>query len=231
MKQFYSLSLHPGKTGEYYFNRMFAKLRLPYTYKALPCTNVGADILKLREEGATGISISMPFKTQVLNLLDHSHPFVKQFNSCNSIKIIDDELYGHNTDAGGAFHVISLIPDTAKIAILGDGAMGSMFKKILGDRAMIYSRKNNNWEERYGADDVIINCTPFGTSTPESPFDIIPTCNLVIDLAIKDNHLDLQCQVADVKYIGGLIFYRHQFLKQFGFYTGIPITLNDMDNL
>jgi shikimate 5-dehydrogenase len=99
----------------------------------------------------------MPFKSQVIDILDYAHPYVRQFNSCNSIKIVDDELYGHNTDVAGAEYAISLFADDAKVAILGDGAMGTMFKTMLKDRATVYSRKLNNWEERYEANDVIIN--------------------------------------------------------------------------
>ena len=231
MKKFFSLSLHPGKTGEYYYNRMFAIHRMPCVYKALKCVHVGLDILRLRENGAAGISISMPFKSQVINLLDHPHPYVTQFNSCNSIKIVDDELYGHNTDVAGAEHVMSLFPSDAKVAILGAGAMGTMFKTMLKDRATIYSRNTNNWEERYEANDIIINCTSFGTATPESPFDIVPPCNLIIDLAIKETQLELQCHDTDIKYVGGITFYRHQFRKQFTFYTGIDISIEDIERM
>lgn len=231
MKHFFSLSLHPGKTGEYYYSRMFAILRLPYTYTALKSVHVQSDISRLRESGAAGISISMPFKSQVINVLDHTHPFVRDFNSCNSIKIVDNELYGHNTDVAGCEYAISLFADDAKVAILGDGSMGSMFKAMLKDRATIYSRNTNNWEERYEANNVIINCTSFGTATEASPFDMVPECNLVIDLAIKETQLELQCYDQDIKYVKGIEFYRHQFKRQFKFYTGIDISISDITRM
>lgn len=210
---------------------MFAIRRLPYIYKALKSTDVKQDLFRLRDEGAAGVSISMPFKTQVLDILDYSHPYVTKFNSCNSIKIIDNKFVGHNTDAAGATYSISQIAEDSEVSILGNGAMATMFKKMLGDRATIFSRKTGNWDDRYKSCDVIINCTALGTISKDSPFDFLPTCNKVIDLAIGETQLELQCYESDVKYVRGITFYMHQFREQFKFYTGIEINIEDIENL
>ena len=109
--------------------------------------------------------------------------------------------------------------------------MGSMFKKILGDRATVYARKLRNWEQRYRADDVVINCTSFGTSTEDSPFSILPPMKLMIDLAIKPNQLEQQTISTGVKYINGSEFYKYQFIRQFGIYTKKVITIDDINSI
>jgi len=231
MKMFFSLSQYPGKTGETFYNRMFSKLGMPCVYKALPCNDIMTCVTDLKNAGAAGISISMPFKSTVIDMLDYKHEYVVEYNSCNSIKLIDGKLYGHNTDIYGVLYEIASIPHELNSAsILGDGSMGSMFKKVIQEAAVVYSRKNNNWDKRYVPADVIINCTSFGTSTPESPFSELPKCKLVIDLAINENQLKQQANVAGVKYMGGLDFYKRQFIKQFEFYTGTLLNIEDLEN-
>lgn len=227
---FYSLSQHPGKTGEKFYRAMFKKHHLSHSYTAQGTNDVKGSIQSLISLGADGISISMPFKKEVLDILDYSDNIVTQFTSCNTIKILDGKLYGYNTDFIGLLSSINHIPAGSKISILGDGAMGSMFKKILGD-AEIYSRKLGNWDQRYNDNDVIINCTSYGTATSESPFESLPKTTLVIDLAIKENKLHKQCIESSIQYISGLEFYKYQFLKQFEIYTGIEIKIEDLEGL
>lgn len=231
MKQFYSLSKHPGTTGERYFNTFFKKYKLPYNYTALKCEDIKDGVTSMRECAAEGFSVSMPFKSEVIKEVDFIENIVAHYNSCNTVVLRPNgNLYGYNTDYAGALSIISEIPKPSNIAILGDGAMGSMFKKILG-AATVYSRKSGNWDERYSANDVVINCTSFGTSVSDSPFDKLPKANLVIDLAIKPNQLEEQAKSAGVKYIGGIEFYKRQFIRQFGIYTQYQIKLSDLDNI
>jgi shikimate dehydrogenase len=231
MSQFFSLSRYPGKTGEYFFNSMFKKFSMPHTYTALACDNIADGVKDMAERNAAGFSVSMPFKSDVIKEINFIENTVARFNSCNTVYHASDGWHGYNTDYFGAYHVLQQVPNNAKVSILGDGVMGSMFKKILGDGATIYARKLGNWEQRYRADDVIINCTSFGTAREDSPFNILPSANLIIDLAIKSNQLEQQSIAADVKYTGGMEFYKHQFIRQFGIYTKKVITIEDVNSI
>lgn len=231
MKHFYSLSQYPGTTGEYFYNTMFKKLSLPYTYTALKCEDIYKSVRELIKYDAAGFSVSMPFKYEIIDMLDHFDARVIRFSSCNTVLNNYDELFGYNTDCYGADYVLSQIPSNSKISILGAGSMGSMFNKLKDD-AKVYSRKNDNWQQRYEISDVVINCTSFGTMSKKSPFEKLPTnISLVIDLATKNNDLEYQCRYHDIKYISGRDFYKHQFMKQFEIYTGIPITFEDIKEL
>jgi shikimate 5-dehydrogenase len=230
MKQFYSLSKYPGKTGETCYGKFFSLKNLPYTYTALKCENIADSITQLKNNNASGFSVSMPYKSSVIPLLDNVDDLVTKFNSCNTVVNIDGKYIGYNTDYYGAIHVLKTIPEHDSINILGNGAMGNMFKKILGDRARIYSRSLGNWSQLQSLTGTVINCTSLGTSTNDSPFAKLPNLNHVIDLALLDNDLKNQTISSDIKYIGGKEFYQYQFKQQFEIYTGITLSKSELED-
>ena len=230
MKQFYSLSQYPGKTGETYYRKWFALKGLAYTYNALKCDHLSGSLTKLKNSNASGFSVSMPYKSSIIPLLDGVDELVTQFNSCNTVVNIDGEYIGYNADYYGAIHVLKTVPELDTINILGNGAMGNMFKQILGSRATIYSRSLGNWDQVQSITGTVINCPSLGTSTTDSPFNKLPNINHVIDLAMADNDLKKQTSSTDIKYIGGKEFYRQQFKKQFEIYTGITLSQSELED-
>lgn len=230
MKQFYSLSLYPGKTGETYYRKFFKSKNLPYTYTALKCENIVDNVTELKNIKASGFSVSMPYKSSIISLLDRVDELVTQFNSCNTVVNIDGKYIGYNADYYGAIHVLKTVPDSSPINILGNGAMGNMFKKILGSRANIYSRSLGNWDKIQSLTGTVINCTSLGTSTKDSPFIKLPNLSHVIDLSMTDNELKKQTMLSDIKYIGGKEFYLQQFKKQFEIYTGITLSQSELED-
>ena len=230
MKQFYSLSQYPGKTGETYYRKFFALKKLPCTYTALKCENISDSVTQLRKSNASGFSVSMPYKSTVIPLLDSVDELVNQFNSCNTVVNINGKYIGYNTDYYGAMHVLENISTSESINILGNGAMGNMFKQILGDRATVYSRSLGNWNDIHNLTGNVINCTSLGTSTNNSPFKQLPEISHVIDLAIADNDLKNQCTVNHIKYTSGKEMYQYQFKKQFEIYTGIMLSQLELDD-
>jgi shikimate dehydrogenase len=225
--KFISLSQYPGRTGEYYYNNMFKLMNIDAEYTAQASSNIKESIQQAQKQGVNGISISMPFKQQVIPLLNHQTANVEIYNSCNTIVNKDNFLTGYNADLAGVEHVTKSILRSEKINILGSGAIASMFVKYLEGSEYhnlnLYSRTTMNWQFRNNPADVIINCTALGTSTADSPFEqgqLNPKTRLVIDMAIKENTLKQQCQDLGIKYVTGSEFYRHQFMTQFYIYTG-----------
>ena len=226
---FYSLSRHPGNTGEYYYNTMFKKLNMPYKYTALACNSLEEHIDRLRIS-SKGFSVSMPFKEKIFDYLDVVDPLAATYSTVNTVLVKDERLLGYTNDYFGALFLKDSIPTGYSVLILGDGSMGQLISRVLGNTKIV-SRRLGNWEERYQHSDVIINCTSYGTSTTESPFYIVPTAKLVFDLAIKDNQLKHQCAAKNIKYIPGIEFYKHQFIHQFQSYTGVKVDLCDFENI
>jgi shikimate dehydrogenase len=228
IKNFYSLSQYPGKTGETFYRKFFSLKNLPYTYNALKCENLVDRVDELKNINANGFSVSMPYKSSVIPLLDKVDDLVMQFNSCNTVVNVDGKYVGYNADYYGVIHVLKTIPEHDPINILGNGAMGNMFKKILGSRASIYSRSLGNWDQIQSVTGIVINCTSLGTSTTDSPFVKLPNVSHVIDLAMADNELKKQTISSAIKYIGGKEFYQQQFKKQFEIYTGITLSQSEL---
>lgn len=231
MKTFYSLSSYPGTNGQINYSKFFELKGIEATYSPLQCDDISNGITEIKKLNANGVSISSPYKKSVVDLLDESSDLVEEFDSCNTILFIGDRLVGYNTDYYGVVHMIDSIPSEQGISILGNGAIGSMFKQILGDRATVYSRDTGNWQDRYEMIDTVINCTTFGTSTVDSPFKLLPSVSCVIDLAMGPTNLKKQCEADDVKYVAGIEFYKHQFQKQFELYTGISLTQAEVDTI
>jgi len=233
MKTFISLSQYPGTFGETNYSKFFKLKGLPYTYTAKKCEDIVGCIAEVKNSNIDGFSISMPFKKTIIDYLDEVFPLVVKFKSCNTVTIIKNKMIGYNTDYYGAIGVIEGISETEGISILGDGAMGSMFKKLLGSRATVFSRTNGNWADRHKIVNTVINCTSFGTSVPDSPFKLLPNVSCVIDLAISStsNQLKKQCEVNNIKYVAGVEFYRHQFKYQFELFTGIKLTQEEINSI
>ena len=229
MKKFISLSEYPGTTGQYYYTKFFNQNNIDATYTPRGTDNLAQALAIALEEKVDGISISMPYKKEVIQYLDQSDSLVTQYQSCNTVLVKNKKLFGFNTDFYGAEYVISQIPDHLPVSILGDGSIGSMIKVMLKNDPLIISRKSNNWNDRHTLQGVVINCTSFGTATPDSPFSSIPQLDLVIDLAIKNNQLEEQCRKAGIKYIRGIEFYKYQFQKQFEIYAGTAIDVREFE--
>jgi shikimate 5-dehydrogenase len=226
MKTFVSLSNYPGSTGKYFYNKFFEYYDIDAEYIPKKSINLKEDLKKAILDNVSGISVSMPFKREVISYLDKKTANVEIYQTCNTIKLENNLLVGYNADIAGLYQVSKFIKLTDKITILGIGAMASMFIRYFEESHYgdlnICARSLGTWNNRYMPADVIINCTSFGTANSNSPLDVLPVnTRLVIDLAIKNNDLEQQCIHNNIKYISGGEFYKFQFLQQFEIYTGI----------
>lgn len=223
--RFASVSSYPGRTGSYFYNKMFEYLGLNFSYQALKVTEV-AELQAIFTLGHyRGVSISMPYKTLVLNYLDKVTEVAKEFNSCNSILIDDGNLQGHNTDIFGIYKSLELLDSTDSVALLGGGSIATQYSKILSAREISFSqfsRKQGNWDERHSiASDVVVNATSIGTLDRSSPIILTPSCRYVIDLSLRHGNLQMDCDNFGVSYFSGMDFYEEVFREQFLFYTGL----------
>ena len=109
MKKFISLSQYPGTTGQYFYTEFFKHYNIDATYEPRASSDVRRDIELAKQENVNGISISMPFKTAVLPILDDKHAYVSLYNSCNTIKIDKNKTTGYNADIAGVEYVYKQI--------------------------------------------------------------------------------------------------------------------------
>ena len=223
MKKFISLASSPGKTGQYFYTAFFNYYDIDATYTPYKTSNLKQSILDALSNGIDGISITMPFKNSVISLLDSTDESVDLYQSCNTIKIGNGKLYGYNCDIEGVTHVSEQIYSNDRISILGDGAIGSMFASYLHSHNFQVFSRRANWVGRIAETDVLINCTPCGTTAQDNLFESLPLgTRLVIDMSMTTkNYLAEQCRISNIQYVSGREFYKQQFLKQFEIYTGI----------
>lgn len=76
---------------------------LDYVYTALP---VRADALSsavrgLRDAGIAGFNVTIPFKTEIIPLLDALSEDARRIQAVNTVVIEDGRMVGHNTDVVG----------------------------------------------------------------------------------------------------------------------------------
>jgi len=234
VKKFYSVSKYPGTQGQYFYNSLFKLTSFDASYTPLKVDEHEFEntINRLKLDDACGFSVSMPYKQTILNYLNYKSSDTIYYNSCNTVLIINKELYGYNTDLHGVIQTVSKIKPFDQILILGNGSMGKMFYKYMKSigytNLKLVSRSLNNWEDRHSACDVLINSTSLGTVNTDSPLEHLnKQTKLVIDLAVKPN--DLTKQSSNIEYVSGADFYKHQFFKQYLIYTGNSVDQDEYE--
>lgn len=227
-----SISVSPGKNGAYYYSNFFKYYKIDAIYNPLQANNMQEIREILFTNNFDGFNVSMPFKKEIIQILNTTSTNVDVYQSCNTIKNINGDLLGFNTDINGIKKFISNIFKDENVIVLGNGAMGNTFAKLLSEQKIshqVFSRSLGNWNERHKKCDVLINCTSFGTSIDSSPVDSVFAKRAVFDLAIKGNRL--RDMSSSVNYFSGLLFYKEVFLEQFFLHTGILPDSNFFDFL
>lgn len=124
-----------------------------------------------------GLSVTIPYKEQVLQYVSDQSPEVKEIGAANCIRIRDNQLAAFNTDIIGfeRSFIKNLKPGQRKALILGTGGASKAVQYVLRKLGMGYllvSRKKNDLpghvtykdlSEKILADhQVIINASPVG---------------------------------------------------------------------
>ena len=137
----------------------------------------------LKSGGFAGLNVTIPYKKDVIPLLDELSPVAKRLGAVNTIvRRQDGSLIGHNTDYFGFRYLVErsgLTVSGKKVLVLGSGGASNTAAAVLrelGAQVVIISRSGEN---HYGnlqlhADaSVIVNTTPVGMypNTGISPID------------------------------------------------------------
>lgn len=102
----------------------YEALGLDWTYDAIDVPSGGLADLKSRLDGSwRGLSLTMPLKEEVLELLDVCDPVATLTRSANTVVIEHGRWYGSNTDVGGMVTALRAVDAHGPTAtILGAGA-------------------------------------------------------------------------------------------------------------
>ncbi len=246
-----SLAGRPSNIGTRFHNHLYDVLGLDFLYKAFTTTDIAAAIGGVRALGIRGCSVSMPFKADVLRLVDEIEPSAATLQSVNTIVNDDGRLTASNTDY---LAVQQLIDDAAlspqqSLAIRGSGGMASAVAAAFADRGFragtIVARNadaGRTLAHRLGYEyvrdaggpcpqtaDVIVNVTPIGMAGGVDEHDLafsesaIRHAHTVFDVVALPSETPLIAAARDAGsgVITGAQVIALQAAEQFERYTGV----------
>ena len=201
----------------------------------------------------SGLSVTMPYKQEILEDLDNTDPYTAKTGACNTVvRGQDGKLYGFNTDVAGVVRPLEhkLPLSGAKVLILGAGgaARAAVYGlKERGAEVWILNRSSTKGQKLAKSArvkvlkkpdlkkltfDVILNATPVGMGaskdSPLKPEEI--KAKFVFDMVYDPLETPLlkagRARGAEV--IPGIDMFVQQAARQFEIWTGKPAPADEM---
>ncbi len=243
-----SLSGRPGNTGTRFHNYLYDALGLDFVYKAFTTTDIKAAVAGVRGLQIRGAAISMPWKEEVIPLVDELDPSAEVIESVNTIVNTDGYLKAYNTDY---LAIVSLlrshdVDQALPTVVLGAGGMAKATVAAVRDEGFtdvqVVSRNPQTgpalaekygctWAQQVGDDAprLIINCTPVGMEGgPEADAlpvadEVVAGASVVFDVVPRPVWTPLLLRARDLgkETISGAEVMSLQALEQFVLYTGV----------
>jgi|UniRef100_A0A7C3Z196 shikimate dehydrogenase len=235
-------------------NAAFRELGLNGVYVAFPVTDLAQAVAGLRGLNIRGASVTIPFKEEIIPLLDEIDPQAAGIGAVNTVVNREGRLVGHNTDWVGALAALAEKTAVAgkRVLILGAGgaaraiAFGLLQKGAqVGvtdlDRAKALALARQLWVEVIAPDhveeypaEVLINATPVGMEPERGRIPIDPNLlgrfQVVMDIVYQplETRLLQEAQSRGCRVIDGLRMLIHQATEQFVLWTGRQAPLEVM---
>lgn len=243
-----SLSARPGNTGTRFHNYLYDALGLDYVYKAFTTTDIAAAIGGVRALGIRGCAISMPWKEDVIALVDELDESARVIESVNTIVNTDGHLAAYNTDYLAIVQLLDLhrVDPSTPFAVLGSGGMAKATVAGLRDSGFadgtVVARNESTGAylaDKYGyrwqaamedlRPGLVINCTPVGMADgPDvdampTSHEVLESSEVVFDVVMRPQTTVLlaEAERAGKRVITGSEVATIQALEQFVLYTGV----------
>ena len=249
-----SLSGRPSNLGTRFHNFLYDELGLDFVYKAFTTDDLEGAIRGVRALGFRGCSVSMPFKTAVLPLVDVVEPSAEAIRAVNTIVNDDGVLTAANTDveAVGQLLDVHAVPRDARVLLRGSGSMASAvsaaFARAGFGTGTLWARdeaagsalaERDGWAFTTAPDgdfDLLVNVTPVGmTGADEEGLafepDLIRAASRVFDVVASPVRTPLirAAEAAAVPVITGGEVHALQAALQFERYTGVRLTPDQVE--
>ncbi|MEG1536253.1 MAG: shikimate kinase [Clostridia bacterium] len=181
-----------------------------------------------------GMNVTVPYKQDIISLLDELSDEAKEIGAVNTVKNLDGKLYGFNTDPWGFGELLGynhIDPRGKKCVILGDGgACKSVFfllEKLGASEIKIVTRKQIIDKNKYmtyaelatSRGDILVNATPVGMfpNCDESPIEkrVVDNFDIIVDIVYNPSCTKLlQYAIeSDKKCVNGLYMLVAQAIK------------------
>jgi 3-dehydroquinate dehydratase/shikimate dehydrogenase len=224
-------------------NAGFAALGLNAVYVPLETRDLESLRAFAGEIGLRGLSVTIPFKQDVVALLDEVSPAAETAGAVNTIAMRGGRWIGSNTDADGFLEPLRakrVELHALRVVLLGSGGAARGVGLALaraGAQVAISARRadeaervahaiggtTTTWPPPAGSWDLLVNATPVGSrAVAGTPFDGPFDGGLVYDLVYDPDPTELmeRASRAGVDTIGGLAMLVAQAERQFEIWTG-----------
>ncbi|WP_292364308.1 MULTISPECIES: shikimate dehydrogenase [unclassified Methanoculleus] len=228
------------------YNRLFAHFGMNYHYTRLEWPDAGVIVRLATLLPLKGLSVTIPFKTDVMRYLDEIDDHAAAIGAVNTIVRCGGRLYGHNTDWLGV-RIPLIHRRGARAVVLGAGGAAAaavyalvsldmevtVLSRTAGAAQKLAERFNCRWgslEGFKGADaDVVVHATPVGME-PDTR-SLLAAGDLerkttVFDLVYTPPETPLirAAREAGCETIPGTEMFVHQAAEQFRLITGIAVS-------
>ena len=246
-----SLAARPSNIGTRFHNYLYEQLGIDFLYKAFTTTDIVAAIGGVRALGIRGCSVSMPFKEDVIALVDTVESSALAINSVNTIVNDNGVLSASNTDYIAIEKLIDQygLRSDDTVLIHGSGGMASAVGSAFRDKGFhqgtvvarneiagpaLAERLGYHWRPHVGGAQasIVVNVTPVGMAGGPGEHDIafgaetIAHAETVFDVVALPSETPLirAARAAGKQVITGAEVIALQAAEQFERYTGVRPT-------
>lgn len=243
-----SLAGRPSNIGTRFHNYLYGELGLDFVYKAFTTTDLPSAIAGIRALGIRGAGVSMPFKEEVIPLVDSLDDSARAIDSVNTVVNSDRHLRAYNTDYLAIASLLEQrqVPAELEFAVIGSGGMAKAVVAALRDRGhqagVIVARNQDAGSalaERYGftwlpalggaRPSLLINATPIGMAGgPQAddlpvPAEVVRAAETVFEVVAMPEATPLVrlARTMQRQVITGAEVIALQAAEQFALYTGV----------
>jgi shikimate dehydrogenase len=185
---------------------------------------------ELRGPGRIGANVTRPHKLAVCELVDEVSPDVERLGAANTVVRDGTRLVAHNTDLPAVAAELGGIRPLRRAIVLGDGGAARAVQAALGEAgAEVAVVDRRRWAELpalLAGADLLVNATPIGTSSDETPVEagLLRPDLAVLDLVYRPTPTRLvrEAHAAGARAQGGAGMLLTQAVLSFELWTGRP---------
>ena len=247
MKLCISLAARPSNIGTRFHNYLYDALGLNYVYKAFAPADLGQAVAGIRGLGIRGAAVSMPYKEDVIAMVDALDASAAAIDSVNTIVNDGGILTAYNTDYLAVARLLaanSVAPETS-VLLRGSGGMAKAVAAAVHDAGLtkvtIVARNEQagralaglygfRWlpEVREETAELLINVTPLGMAGPDEDVQsfsdaAVRAARVVFDVVALPSETPLikAARAARKPVVTGAEVIALQAEEQFVLYTGV----------
>jgi shikimate dehydrogenase len=228
-------------------NAAFSHTGINAVYMAFETRDIKACIKGMKGLGMKGMSVTIPYKSEVIPLLDELDDLSGKIGAVNTIENKGGRLKGYNTDAVGALKALKEKTELSgkSCIIIGAGGAARAIGYILREKGVALTIANRSIERAESLckaldcrfinleglarekADILINATPVGM-TPEKELCLVPEETIKDGMVVMDivynpieTKLLAMARLRGCLTVSGLAMFIYQGAEQFRLWTGL----------